>query len=113
MNEEKIKVFAESASNLALIKYMGKKEDKKITKELKNFLKGKDLSFLSHEDKDRLFFKNQALNPSLSLRLNHFKSYVEIKEDRVDGCKGMHGFILSSKDQERFLDFFQFFKKTF
>ena len=108
-----MRVSAESASNLALIKYMGKKEDHQLTPSGKRFSKNKDLSFLSKEDKDLLFFKNQALNPSLSLRLDHLKSFVTLEEADEDSVQTLAGFTLSSNSKKRFLLFFKFLKRLF
>ena len=104
-----MKWTAEAPSNLALIKYMGKQE---------NFQK-----------KDS-FIKNIPLNSSFSYTLNHLKTKVEIAELTESAESKALMQTASQKDQflfkplsgesdlsiqgkKKFLDFFQFLKKTF
>ena len=87
-----MKWTASAPSNLALIKYMGKKP-------------------LSEG-------KNIPLNSSLSFTLNHFMTKVEITEDTSDGWspleKGDAFYTdLPQPARERFLDFFQKLKSEF
>lgn len=88
-----MKWTASAPSNLALIKYMGKKP----------LSEGR---------------KNIPLNPSLSFTLNHFVTKVEIEKDTSDNWSPLEKedvfyTDLPSPDQKRFLDFFQKLKNEF
>ena len=139
---------AAAPSNLALIKYMGKapssyNEIQATSKKSKNIQKKPESTFshylylpielinhLSPEDENSFWFKNMALNPSLSYTLPHFISKVKIEESSTDSWtpfktnvfkqKLYHSshklelnFSLSSKEQKKFLDFFKFLKAFF
>ena len=121
---------ASAPSNIALIKYMGKVEKSQEIPPVFQKLKDKELS-LSQEDEERLFFKNRALNPSLSYTLNHFVTKVQIEEAGEDKWQAFErepfealnlykssGKIplekpLSESAQKKYLDFFKFLKRFF
>ncbi|MBC6416046.1 MAG: hypothetical protein GDA46_06640 [Bdellovibrionales bacterium] len=82
-------------SNLALIKYMGKKDfpessQKAVLDSLQNkpestfsnylYIPLTLLKHLTSELEDRFWFENMSLNPSLSWTLSHFISQVKIEE---------------------------------
>ena len=146
--------MAVSPSNLALIKYMGKvqrlcnqKKNKSSNESLKidqiqsspettfsNYLHipVDFASHLSKKEEELFWFKNQAINPSLSYTLKHFVTAVQIepagykdswkafKEDPFKNKKLYHSSKkqsvdseLSQSEQKKFLDFFKFLKNFF
>ena len=109
-----MKWVSSAPANLALIKYMGKKE---VSSEnlpsigldtfLKDFLKGKNSSLIK---------RNWPLNSSLSFTLDHFVTEVEISEKEnssQDEWKPLGKNTLEIPGQKRFLNFFKFLKKVF
>lgn len=132
--QEKVKCFfkidytdhmkweASAPSNIALIKYMGKKNsstEKLLTSEFNSFpeaLSDKNLHLFN------LTKRNLPLNDSLSFTLNHFVTKVEILSEgmikkRQDEWRPLNenGFQvkLDCSAQKRFLDFFRFLKEVF
>lgn len=101
-------------ANLALIKYMGKKEVSSeslpsigLNSFLKDFLKGQNSSLMK---------RNRPLNSSLSFTLDHFVTKVEISEkenSRQDEWVPLGKNTLEIPGQKRFLNFFQFLKQVF
>jgi len=88
--ERTMRWSASAPANIALIKYMGKKD----------------------------FSKNIPSNPSLSYTLNHLRSFVEIEvstenEDRWEKHPQLSSASLSEKEQARFLSHFSFLKNFF
>lgn len=124
---------AESPSNIALIKYMGKEEkNKESYKKLPGGLNSLiPLSHLSPTDKENLYFKNRSLNTSLSYTLNHFITKVQIEESKEESLAPFESSPFENQKlyewnkeprlentippqaQKRFLDFFKFLKRLF
>ena len=121
---------ATAPSNIALIKYMGKRTIHKIPFS-PNDNKEKLTNHLSIKDKEFFYFKNQSINPSLSYTLNHFITKVRIKESdeefwspfEEDPFQNQKFYKfskempyeknLSEPAQKKFLEFFQFLKRFF
>ena len=121
---------ASAPSNIALIKYMGKVEKSQEPPLAFQKLKDKGLS-LSQEDEERLFFKNRALNSSLSYTLNHFITKAQVEEAKEDKWLAFEKDpfadlnlykssrkiylekSLSESAQKKYLDFFEFLKRFF
>lgn len=87
-----MKWFAQAPANIALIKYMGKKDQE----------------------------KNIPLNSSLSYTVDHLQSFVEIEDFHGDhdlweplDLPGGQAFSLTESQQQRFLDHLQFLKEKF
>ncbi|MCY4322035.1 MAG: hypothetical protein OXC37_06520 [Bdellovibrionaceae bacterium] len=145
---------AVSPSNIAFIKYMGKishpcnQPDEKSPEEALHFEQLQkspettlseylhipiDLaSHLSKEDEELFWFKNFAINSSLSYTLKHFVTSVHIESSQYKDSwepykenpfknKNLYrssknlsmDFFLSNVEQRKFLNFFQFLKRFF
>ena len=121
---------ARAPANIALIKYIGKKENKKPF-DFKNY-QHKEEEFLSllssfsflkalYKIEPQLKLKNQAVNPSLSYTLEHFFTEVEIEENpsqnlSQDGCEFFENntkISYSEHSSDRFLIFFHWLKTIF
>lgn len=127
-NLDNIKISSKKASSL---KEQFKQDQPESTLSQYLHIPIESSSHLSPKDEDMFWFKNMAINPSLSYTLNHFVTQVQIKPAKQDTYSFFRKNIfqdkqlyqssksisldyrLSQKEQKKFLDFFKFLKRFF
>ena len=114
---------ASAPSNIALIKYMGKRKDSNEELPFPDLNSFYETLLEKNPDFPHLMKRNLPLNASLSFTLNHLITKVEILSSGMTKKKqddewypiNENGFHvkLNHFSQKRFLDFFKFLKKVF